>query len=140
MDDSEARYVIEQFNKYASWVAKAIEPGLSFMALLIASSALVIVGWSIAVPVESISFLLRQVLFWITIGIFIVTVPVLTIPVHRAIDKCRDNEERLRMLEDYRFKYKSLPDTLTLETIVTNTPEELRELLEADQPSREQSS
>jgi hypothetical protein len=52
--------------------------------------------------------------------------------IHREHESC---EERLIALEHHRFKFRSLPDSLTLGKIMSSRPEELEKLLEASELS-----
>ena len=129
MEDQDARYLIGEFNKYASWIVKSVDPVFFMCALVTASGALLLsllgnLDLVSGVPV-SIRFLaFVAMVFW----------PIaLTWKAYRLSCKMIDAQERngkkLVMLENHRAKYRCLPDGLTFETIVNSKLEDLEGLL-----------
>jgi hypothetical protein len=124
MDDNEARYLIDQFNKYASWKARWWEIMFPFVAIILAADAL----YLSSVPVGE-----RFGLVWaIVAGGFVVIAFVTMEHDRRTRLGC---EKRLILLEDYRSRHKlltsgALPDCTTFKTIIESKPEQLEKLLE----------
>lgn len=125
MDDDEARYLVDQFNKYVSWRVRRTELWLVEAALLVSVIALGIVllnqggllsGW----------VLLIYLVAWILL-ILLVNIDSLRIDeAHKRYQK------RIEALESYRFRNKSLPDEITFSKIIDPKlkQDDLRELLE----------
>ena len=129
MDDLEARYLIDQFNKYASWFLKGKEPMYSLTALGLTSSAIVITLFAIL----GVYQLLPNFVVWIWFFVIIFTMAFLY---RRLMDFTKsmlreheDNRRRLIALENYRMKNRSLPDGMTFEKIVGSPPEDLEKSL-----------
>lgn len=127
MDDSEARYLIEQFNKYVSWKTRHGELELVALAVAVATAGLAVSvgGWVLrSVPPTIVTIVLPAVL------LLLVLVIVLDgLRQHRRIERTyEDCEKRLMALEDYRSKHKALPDGITFRLIVEK-PEEVRRIL-----------
>jgi len=140
MDDSEARYLIDQFNKYASWIMKGPELVIPILALIVASMALVI---SVMNPLGLFS---RYPPPWNSVALAVFASPILALWLlwsrifNKIIDEYGQNRRRLIALMDHYSKYRSLPDSLTFGTIVKWKPEELEKALADSQPHRSQAS
>jgi len=125
MDDDEARYLIDQFNKYVSWRVRRTELWLVETASLVSVIALGIV-------------LLNQGGYlsgWVLV-IYLVIWTLLMLLGHvdsRRIDQTHKRlQKRIEALESYRFRSKSLPDEITFSKIIDPKlkQDDLRELLE----------
>jgi hypothetical protein len=123
MDNEEAKHLIDQFNKFASWVVRPRELFLVYFALYVAafspllailaqhygSTDVIVVGWT------CLAFLVVLVSFYH----FTWARGVLDVFARKLV-----------ALEDFRLAAKSLPDTVTLAAIIGSSPEELRQMLE----------
>jgi hypothetical protein len=128
MNDDEARYLIDQFTKYAGIMLRNGELDLVFAAAAIAAVGVLFGISQLLIP----SILLfglpaRTLILTLTIG---ASVLLLVYSVETTHRKYEDFRKRLLLLEDYRSKYKSLPDTVTLNIIESKKREPLRNLLE----------
>lgn len=106
MDDNEARYLIGEYNKYVSWRVRLFEILFPYIAAAVAITALYFSYVSLA------DLWLRVVIISI-IGIGCLVATALVIVVSHS-----NYREQLALLERHRFKYKSLPDSVTFEEIV----------------------
>jgi len=121
--DDEARYLIDQFNKYASWgVSQHATLDFYFSAAIISSYVLIVAILSTA----SFSDPSNPFRFWTGL-IFLVAVGinggVLFYHTHQTKSKLEENGTKLILLEEYRFTHRNYPDgalpwNFTLETIV----------------------
>jgi hypothetical protein len=123
MENDEAKHLIDQFNKFASWVARPRELFLVYFALYVAtfsplmaitagrygSPDTLLVAWGL------LGFVVAFVSFYHFMWI------------RNVLDLFA---RKLVALEDFRRLAKSLPDTMTLATIIGSKPEELRQMLE----------
>lgn len=140
MKDDEARYLIDQFNKYASWRTRRQELpfvactfGITIVAVFISLSSFL----KASSPVPSLDFTLQLgavtlivvFLMWFTFLWFF-------LKAHREQDAFA---ECLVLLEDYRLKHKSLPDKALPDSItfklIVEKPEEVKNLLKESEPS-----
>jgi hypothetical protein len=118
MNDDEARYLIDQYNKYASWGPRPFEVLLPYVAVALALMAL----FSPAVsPQESA---VRTLLY----GVPILTIVVLTIVF--IVGRYGRYKDQLVLLERFRSKYKSLPDSVTLDVLLKHNAKKLTDLLD----------
>lgn len=129
MDDSEARYLIDQFNKYASWKARWWEIMFAFLAIIVAADAL----YLSSVPVGE-----RFGLVWTIVAVVLVVIAFTTMEHDRRMRL--GFEKRLTLLEGYRSRHKlvtsgALPDSVTFKAIIESKPEQLEKLLEESEPS-----
>lgn len=128
LDDSEAKYLIDQFNKYSSWFLKGYEPWYSAMAMTVAGIALMVV-------ITNNLNLLKLSPFWGVAMYFVVLVGVMVMLITIArftLEMTREHErnaKKLIALENYRSKHKSLPDSLTFETIKSESLQQLEKRL-----------
>ena len=130
MDDSEARYLIDQFNKYSSWFLKGLEvmyPMIA-VALAIVSLNFVLSNAMGLIPFSNLTiFLFVQILLLATVfAVFLAS---------RSITRAHEhNQRKLIALEKYRSQHKSVPDSLTFEMIVKKKPEDLEKFLVENEP------
>lgn len=131
MDDNEARYLIDQYNKYVSWRIRRDEVSLIAVSAMLACAALVSSTFALLVssvaPFEPPASTLDRVNQWahlITLLILLVmaTLALSQIQIHRTQNW---HKRRLARLEEYRFRHKSLPDSITFSEIVD--PKQLKE-------------
>lgn len=125
MDDTEARYLIDQYNKLISWEYFPFGMGMSFAALAIAISYL---GIAIA-PSDSLTLWILYLRLASYISLFIGCV---FLPFYSAIFLLRrvfTGRRKLLLLEEHRFKNRSLPDTITLGVAWGKSYNELLQLL-----------
>jgi hypothetical protein len=131
MNDDEARYLIDQYNKYVSWAVRVREVFFAvYFGFSMAGLALL---YSIAfqvMPTEVKPAL--TVLAVVTVFAFVTAFLIYD---RRFVSAYRSHRSCLCMLEDYRFKHKSLPDQVTFRKIVESKPEELEKLLKENEPS-----
>jgi hypothetical protein len=142
VDDSEARYLIDELNRYAAWRTARSQLDFSGWTIAIAFFAFCLAVLSIFAvnfPMElaSRTVLLALVLPILFLGLAVWAVLWIRGDYEKARREQGDDEKRLLTLEDYRSKRKSLPDGITLRKIVGLTPEELKELLEKSGPKAE---
>jgi hypothetical protein len=127
MNDDEARYLIDQYNKHISWKTRHSELGFVAIAVAVATSAYVLsvatffwrpasldnVGWILAFA-TMLAGAVMILLIWRE---------------SRRVEKIyKDHEKRLTALENYRSRHKSLPDAITLKLIVEK-PDDVERLL-----------
>jgi len=138
MKEDEAKHLIDQFNKYASWAVKGYESVFSMSSLCVAGVAVLIaIAGSLGVFSNFLSALPD---LWkgvaATAMIAIIGIPMIMI--RRNVSKVfnaliglhEENRAKLIALENHRSKYGSLPDDLTFEKIVRLRPDELAKELE----------
>lgn len=130
MKDDEARYLIDQFNKYASWSMRGEELRLMVLA---PGFAIIAIG---------ISIFFYEKLPWSVVDTIVISCLVIVVAavvlqtlrrVLRTLDSYEDNRRRLLLLEDYRSMHEgtihALPDSVTFKKIVESKPDELEKLL-----------
>ena len=114
MDDNEARFLIDQFNKFASWRSKREEMRLTMFGLVLAIFAM---GFSVYFyEKRPWSWVDAIFMICLTIGVG-VGVFTVTRAARRVFSTYEDDTDRLKALERYRFENKKLPDTVTFEKI-----------------------
>jgi hypothetical protein len=132
MDDSEARYLIDQFNKFASWRLRREELRLTVLGPGIAIFA---VGISVMFY-DKHPWSSTDTILMICSSIALVTVILLLLRrLGRMFDGYADDIARLKALEEHRSKFKSLPNEISFCKIVDTKPKDLEELLKASMPS-----
>lgn len=127
MDDNEARYLIDQYNKYASWGVRFFEILFPYFAVAVAIAALYF---------SSVSFRVSWMrAFVLAIG----ALACLMATTYLTITRHLKHREQLILLEDHRFKYKRLPDSVTFKKIVRSKfkPKDLEKLLKESEPSEQ---
>jgi hypothetical protein len=136
MNDDEAKYLIDQYNKYASWRTKDTELGLSQWTAILAMLAILVSIVSLALrgaPLDIFSPVLGLpwVYLWLTLAIVVVCFVMYARGYIETTGQYADDAYRLLILEKYRSRFHSLP-SLTLDKIVDPdfTPEKLIDLLE----------
>ena len=129
MDESEARYLIDQFNKFASWRLTRWNYAYPVLTLLVAAMAIFysLTGTYQAVillehPYSEITRAAAWTFFFVMAGVSAFTVG-------GYGKEVRFLQERLAILEDYRFKHKALPDSVPFTVMVERCPEQLEKLL-----------
>jgi hypothetical protein len=120
LNDDEARYLIDQFNKYASWTSKDLSADLSLAVLALATIGVAVS--IIGLPSETLGIFLGFLLLALLVTFFCYVVT-------RSREHDR-NKMKLIVLEKHRFRYKSLPDDATFVKILASKPEEIEKLLE----------
>jgi lipopolysaccharide export LptBFGC system permease protein LptF len=136
MDDGEARYLIDQFNKFASWrIAETqfeLSQSATLIALLAVGLSVVGISWQYTKPPTEFAFVSTLFLMVIVLGIYVAMRRE-----YRAVRaEHKDDASRLLALEDHYSRFKSLP-SITLAKIVDSkfTPEDLKKLLKESEPS-----
>lgn len=126
VDDSDARYLIDQYNKYASWDVTSWQIMLPYIAVIIAAMALL----AYSLPRNDWIWLVNQLVY---IAVLIIGGRVM----NEDRKKRSGHKDLLLRLEDHRSKAyarlprgKALPDELTLELLI-NEPEQVKKLLDA---------
>lgn len=117
MDDSEARYLIDQYNKYASWKTRHGELELVGLAVAVATTGLAvsIAGWFWRTSTTDTIVMVLPVPMLLLVFVMLVIGWREHLRIRRAYE---DHEKRLTALERYRSRNKSLPDTLTFSKII----------------------
>lgn len=131
LDDSEARYLIDQFNKYSSWFFKGLEPMYPTTIALIAVVAMSLTIFQ-ALGLAQLPDLSRLIHVIIIVLLLAVTIIMMLI----STDITKEHESNLKKfiaLENYRSKHKSLPDSLTLNKIIASKPPDIEKILAEDQ-------
>lgn len=135
MNEKEAKFLIDQFNKYASWsIGQPAQILLSCGAITLSSLVIIVSTLHPALnpwisdlqsPSRYIYFMSEFiVIYGFTAGVIIF--------VSWAIILHGRNEDKLTLLVDYWFRHKSLPDELTFEEITSGKfkkPKDLRKRL-----------
>lgn len=131
MNDDDSRYLIDQFNKYASWTVRRAEVELVGAGVVGTMLAIVVTLMYYSGMFASASFPANLLyLLFLALGILIIVRQIGKIP--KAIQQeLERSTRRLVALEDYRSKHGSLPDGITFKRIVESKLEELEELLQA---------
>jgi len=133
MDRKDAEFLIDQFNKYASWaISQPLQHVYSSLALVVACAGVLLplfVAYLHVLPTPSgmaeiavrvgLPLMLVIAVALTTIGIFLRRVVRLTDKVVQAHER---NIERLKALMNYLAKHSSLPSNLTFENLLE--PEE----------------
>jgi hypothetical protein len=137
MNDDEARYLIGQCNSYVSWTERRYEVGATVFVFILAISALNLSLINLD-PTMSSFFFLRlwkfEILHWAIWG-SATFAAVLFCVFYAFINRAYTGHERwLLALEKYRFKHKSLPDSISLRLIIKE-PEEAEKRLEQSESS-----
>jgi protein-S-isoprenylcysteine O-methyltransferase Ste14 len=117
LNDDEARYLIDQYNKYVSWKTRYNELTLVAVAISVAAASL---GVAVA------ALILRSFptnVFGVIIGLVLLLLVLAMFyngwRQHRRIERdYEEYEKRLVALENYRSEHRSLPDGVTFKLIV----------------------
>lgn len=142
MNDDEARYLIDQFNKYAYLKVRQAEIGLSRNIFVVATTAVFIALMSLFLPQEHNVYTLGiTVLVFV---VFFVLVVWSTRDFDRADERHKKYERWLTALEDHRSKHKlrpnrALPDSISFKLLVEH-PEDLDKLLKESEGDSPQTS
>jgi len=134
MDKEDAKYLIDQFNKYASWsMIQHYQLSLTLDPLLVSVLALFVSSGFVLFPDLSRSSIYAR------IGFIAFLIVVFLFVQRRAIRKFNEasleqdeNETVLQLLMDFYLRHKSLPDNLTFEQVVSGKPAELKILLQCE--------
>ena len=118
MKDDDARYLIDQFNKQASWESGEWGRLIPYIALIAALEAFAL---SMSGIHADIGVVITIFFVFLIIAIALSTADSLTRRSYRF---------RLDKLEDYRYRHKSLPDGITFRTIDYWKPKQLARFLE----------
>jgi hypothetical protein len=117
MKDDDARYLIDQFNKQASWESGDWGRLIPYIALITALEALAIPALGIHPDIGIV----------ITV-FFVILVTALALTVADSLNR-RSYRFRLDLLEDYRYRHKCLPDGITFRTVDYWKPKQLARFL-----------
>jgi len=132
MNDEQARYLIDQFNKYASWAPRLYEMALTGTGTFIAYLALSLVilgtyGWEPKSVYAEISIEFAR---WGSLAIVVVTMYLFGKAIAGIRGEHTRNRQILVALENYRSQFRSLPDTIALKKLVeVKTKEDVDRLL-----------
>jgi len=133
MNDNEARYLIDQFNKYASWNVTHWINMFPYLAILLAVFAL---SFSLPEIDGEIVVLSNPMIRALIPSIAIILVVAAAIWVGwRYNQDSRSLARCVVVLEKHRSRFKSLPDSITLEKLVQSKPDELEKLLKESEPT-----
>jgi hypothetical protein len=135
MDDDEARYLIDQYNKYVSWHVRGREIRLVETSLLLALFA-IFLSLATGTVEEKVMALPNSVRLFVytfaALGMFLVVMR----DGRKTRKEYKDSETRLMLLEDHRSNFGSLPH-ITLSKIAdpSFTTECLKRFLKENEPS-----
>jgi len=130
MEDDEARYLIDQYNKYVSWAERLHETTATFVILTVAVTSLFLSVVSYfsrgGTNQDPTSNLFVFVFAWGMAGFAASVFLWFSVSLR---SRYLDHWRRLSILEDYRSRFKSLPDCITFRKVVESKPSELEKLL-----------
>jgi len=137
MDDDHAKFLIDQFNKFASWrIAKAqfeFSSNATFLALVMVGLAAVSISWQYTFrPTTEFVFATTVALIIIVAALFVV----MRWQYREVRAEQNKDASRLLALEEHYSEFKSLP-SITLRKLVDSkfTPEDLKKLLKENEPT-----
>jgi len=131
MYDTEARYLIDLFNTYASWSLTAMEAKYPRLALVIAILAFIF-SFAGAMGLSPKVLGLGQLGLYLGFSVALFCLIILVVwSIITLANVHKGNLKKLIALESHRYRYKSLPDDLTLEKIVKLKPKDLEKFLVA---------
>jgi hypothetical protein len=125
--DDEARFLIDQFNKYASWRTRRREVAIAGAAFGVTIAA-VYVSW-VGYPNYTWWMLWSMQLLLLVLGVLVFAVSL------AIADQIGDYSKRLRALEAYRSQHRSLPQSITFEIVVESKSDRLKKLLKEGEPT-----
>jgi Ni/Fe-hydrogenase subunit HybB-like protein len=135
MKEEDAKFLIDQFNKYVSWTLKSADWTLSLAAVSISTLAVVISMASIATS----SMQPEDWWKYLNIAAFIIIALVLGFIVYRngrVYDRVREMQMKNKLLFsyllEYFLRYKSLPNSINFAYLVTVEPDGLQKLLQEE--------
>jgi hypothetical protein len=131
MNDDEARYLIDQYNKYVSWDVRLREVRLAVYFGLALATAAILASLSLQLMSPEAKYLLFPTFFIVLVVFFILFVR----HIGMLESTYEDHRRRLCRLEDYRFKHKLLPDSITFKLIVEESGK-VEKLLDESEPLR----
>jgi hypothetical protein len=133
--DSEARYLIDQFNKYTSWRTRDREVGIVGAAFGLTVAAMAVAAYGSSVGYSKYPLFLPSL--YAILGVLGVLGFALSVLIIHEIRSC---SKKLKMLEVHRSGHRSLPPSVTFETITEWKWKKLNRLLgesaEPNQPRR----
>jgi len=135
MSNDEAKFLIDQFNKFASWRWRREELRLTVLGPGIAIFAIGISVLFYEHPFSSTSIALMY-------GLSIALIVVILLMLRRLggmFDGYADYIARLKALEEHRSKFKSLPESISFATLVDSRIEDLKKLLKENGQDPKQS-
>ena len=135
MDDNEARYVIDQFNKYASWNVGRWISMLPYLAIVMAVFA---ISFSLPETDWNVPFLSNPTIgLLVPLGTILLVIGVTMGVGWKYNQDSRSLSRRLFILEDHRSRFKSLPDEVTFTRVVESVGEPATEgrIVEAEDSS-----
>jgi len=131
-DDKQARYLIDQFNKYVSWVGRKKEVKISAAAVMLACVAGIVAVYNIT---GTLAYEFGQILSSQAIHLFAVAFLIIGLRwlccAWKISREYENNERKLTALEDYRSRHKSLPEGLTFQCIIASEYKDLEKILKA---------
>jgi len=129
--DSEAMYLISQFNTYASWSSRGTEMDVASAAAMIACVGLFFSIFQVmdSAPSEPPLASFRGMFLFLFLAVLFGLVLMFYLQSRKILRSVKSDSEKLRILESHRQEHHSFPDNLTFEAIVTSKPEDLRTLL-----------
>jgi hypothetical protein len=130
----DAKFLIDQFNKFAAW--RIAERQFEFsshavrLALIAVLISIVAVSWASSKPSTYVAFVFT--------GLLVAMIVVYFVFISRDYRKFSadddDDASRLLILEEHYSRFESLPH-MTLERIIDFKPEDLRKYLKENEPS-----
>ena len=132
MDKDDAKYLIDQFNKYVSWsVGQPTQLLVAGVACFIAMIALVITAMS--VYRQEIGLVKDVPLYgWPYLGLMVLASIMAVLTGYGGsytFGKYRDSKDKLHVLMNFFSRHQSLPCDLTFEKIVRQRPKDLESFL-----------
>jgi hypothetical protein len=132
LNENDARFLIDQYNKYASYALKPLDWSISLGALSIAILAVTLSVFSQATHIVAGGwwFEIFELVYLFAIGAFLVFFYHMyskTISMFRH--EQLDHTLRFGYLIEYFLAHKSLPDSITFAYLLTTEPDDLKKLL-----------
>ena len=132
LSKEKAEFLIDQFNKYASWAGQINQMLLTYFAAAIAIAALLVSTAQLDPQYRLRDHLAATVLVVVAFGIAMASFCA-------SFYRYLKNQNRLRLLMNHWHKHQALPDNLTFNKIIDSKPKELEALL-AEAPRHEENS
>ena len=136
MDDDDAKFLIDQFNKFASWrIAQSqfeFSQWATFLALVALALSVMIISWQLIKPPTEFA-----VVIMVSLMVIACVAYVMMRKEYRAVRAEHNNDaSRLLALEEHYLRFKSLP-SITLAKLVDSkfTPEDLKKFLKENEPT-----
>jgi F0F1-type ATP synthase assembly protein I len=133
----DAKFLIDQFNKFAAWRIAERQFEFSSHAVRLALIAVLIsilaVSWAASKPSTYVTLVIAGVITGILIAIMVVYLLFISCDYRKFSAEDDDDASRLLILEEHYSRFESLPH-ITLEKIMDFKPEDLKKYLKENEP------